>query len=238
MFRVRHGKKYLCEEIYDKEKRGSMKMSQETMNLPPPPPPPTRKWNLKVIALAIICIVLFASVVGVITFSVLPLKAQITQRDATIASLNQNITELQASAPNVTLYVMQITSLEQQLSALNNTISALNDNMTNYRSIALMSNSTVLLPQQQATVKSNNSTDAYADSVPYAGFIKVQVTSTSTVTFVETAYSNFGVNFDQNITVGNSGTAAFPVLPGNIEVKLGNPDTIDASVTVTITYYY
>jgi len=211
-------------------------MSQETIDSPPPPPS-IGKRNLKVIALAIICIILSSSLVGVIAIYA-PLKTQIVQKDATIASLNQNITELQASAPNVTLYVMQITSLEQQLSALNDTISALSSNVTIYRNIASMKNSTVLLSQQQAAVSNNNSTDAFADVISFAGYIKVQVTSTSTTTYVEAVYSSFGVNFDQNITTGASGTAAFPVLPGNLGVKIGNPDTTSVYVTVTITYYY
>lgn len=225
------------------EKIGSMKMSQENIDLPPPPPPTIGKRNTKVIALAVICIVLSASLVGVIAVYApagnnSDLKAQIAQNDITIASLNQSIQELQASSPNVTLYIMQITSLEQQLSALNDTISALNDNVTNYRNIATMKNSTILLLQQQATVGSNNSTVAYNDVVLYAGYIKVQATSTSTTTYVETVYSSFGVNFDQNVTTGVSGTAAFPVLPSTLGVRIGNPDTTAVPVTVTITYYY
>jgi hypothetical protein len=54
--------------------------------------------------------------------------------------------------------------------------------------------------------------------VPYAGFVSVNVTSSTTNnTYVETIWSTWGINYDNNITVGTKGTANFPVLSNNWE---------------------
>ena len=71
----------------------------------------------------------------------------------------------------------------------------------------------------------------------FAGFVSVAVQSSSNTTYVEVVYSSYGVNYDNSVTVGTSGTAAFPVLPGTIEIRVGNTETVD-SVNATITALY
>jgi hypothetical protein len=52
-------------------------------------------------------------------------------------------------------------------------------------------------------------------------------------------YSNYGINYNQQISVGSNGIATFPVMPSSIEVRIGNTDLLNgATETVTITYYY
>ena len=44
---------------------------------------------------------------------------------------------------------------------------------------------------------------------------------------------------DFNQTIGTSGTALFPLLPGTVEIRMGNINQSDANnVTATITHYY
>jgi hypothetical protein len=52
-------------------------------------------------------------------------------------------------------------------------------------------------------------------SIPlqYAGYVTVQVQSSSNQTYVELAYISYGTVYDSVVTLG-SGTASFPVLPG------------------------
>ena len=81
----------------------------------------------------------------------------------------------------------------------------------------------------------------YDDTVEYAGYVTVDVQSTSNTTYAGVVYDSIIVNYDHNVTLGTSGAASFPVLPGNIVVVVGNTDTnISDSVnaTVTATYYY
>ena len=221
-------------------------MSQANMDLPPPPP--VEKRNMKVIALAIVCIVLAGSLVGVFAvYQPTNLRAQINDKDAQIKELQDNITALQTqiiSAPNITTYILQIASLEQQLDSMNSTLSDQTDAYYGLRNITSLALSTILY-QQQGTIGSNTSVDTLtSDSgnnlIGYAGYIAVQVTSNSTTTYVEAMYRYSNVlSFDQNMTVGTSGTAVFPVLPSTLAVKIVNPDldnTVNASVTIT--YYY
>jgi len=78
-------------------------------------------------------------------------------------------------------------------------------------------------------------------SASYAGYVSVWVqTSTTTNTYVQVIYSAYGVNYDQQITVGTGGTAVFPILPClDIEIRVGNVNLLTgATETVTITYHY
>ena len=75
--------------------------------------------------------------------------------------------------------------------------------------------------------------------VQYAGFILVDIqSSTTNNTFVQVVHNGY-VEYDVAITLGSGGKATFPVLPGNIYVKIGNTNPADdATQTLSITYYY
>jgi hypothetical protein len=61
----------------------------------------------------------------------------------------------------------------------------------------------------------------------------------SSNTYVEVIWSSHGIDYSNKITIGTSGTAYFPVLPSNVEVRVGNTNLINgATETVTVTYYY
>jgi len=106
--------------------------------------------------------------------------------------------------------------------------------------IVNLDKSTVLVNSQTISQPANSYT-YWTFSASYAGYISVNVeSSTTTNTFVEVVYTSHGVNYDERITVGTSGTAAFPVLPSNnIQVRVGNTNLISgATETVTVTYHY
>ena len=215
-------------------------MSQEN-SVSLTPQLPVRKRNIKVIALAIICVILAASLVGVIAVyqpANTNLQSQITEKDNTIASLNQTIYYLQATTTNASVYIQQIAYLEQELSSMNDTLTSAYENVYYYENVTALKAGAYLVYQQQATIGNNTWADAYNNALSYAGYIVVQATSTSNTTYVETLYSSHGVNFDQNVTLGMSGTAYFPVLPGTVEVRIGNLDQTSAAVNVTVSYYY
>ena len=77
-------------------------------------------------------------------------------------------------------------------------------------------------------------------STPFAGYVSVNVTtSTTDKTYVRVLYSANGVNYDETISVGESGTAVFPVLPtDDVQVRIGNTDKGRDTETVTVTYHY
>lgn len=224
---------------YALRKSGREEMSQENNVALPSSPAPKR--SMKVIALAIICVILAASLVGVIAFyqpTTTNLQSQIAEKDNTISSLQQQIDYLQATTPNASVYMQQIVYLEQELSSMNDTLTSAYENMYYYENLTRLQASRILIYQQQATIGNNTWVDAYNSVLEYAGYIVVQATSTTNSTYVETLYSSYGVNFDQNVTLGMSGTAVFPVLPGTVEVRIGNLDQTSAVVTVTVSYHY
>jgi len=92
------------------------------------------------------------------------------------------------------------------------------------------------------------------NQVTYAGYVAVQVhSSTTDKTYVQVIYSTYvitsitdghasvtALNYNNQISVGASGTAVFPVIPtANLEIRIGNTNPINgATETVTITYHY
>lgn len=99
-------KKTFKQRVSKVEKKQMNNMNQEI--------PVKKKSNVTVIALAVICIILAASLVGV-TAVYVNNQSQITSKDKTIASLNDNITSLQfdlsqaqSQTANVTTYALEI----------------------------------------------------------------------------------------------------------------------------------
>ena len=95
------------------------------------------------------------------------------------------------------------------------------------------------------TISQNASSyTSWTFSAKYAGIVSVEIFPTSTLnTYAQVIYSAYehyvyGINYNQLIPVG-AGLATFPIVPSNIEVRVGNTNTLEAAnETVTITYYY
>ncbi len=203
--------------------------------------PARNKSNLKVIALALVCVILAASLVVVIALYVPNnSQTQLTEKDNTINSLQSQINalEYQLSTVNSTTYVSQIAYLNSQLSALNDTLTYLSSDYSALQKIAQLGISEVWYDNsfsQDANVTTNLGTA----QVDYAGYVVVQATASANTTFAEVLYTFGGVDLDFNQTIGTTGTALFPLLPGTIEIRMGNINQSDPNnVTATITHYY
>ena len=208
---------------------------------------PGPKKNIKIIALTVVCIVLAASLVGVLALylsngNTADLKAQIASKDNTITSLQSQLAILESQisqTPNSTVYQNQIASLDEQISNLNEQISNLNGQLSGYYNVATMNASNVLLSQQVFTQDANSTTSIFSATIYYAGYVAIQATASADTTFVQVTYSYAGSTFDYNKTVGASGTAVFPVLPGTLQINIGNTNqTATNNATVSATYYY
>jgi hypothetical protein len=81
---------------------------------------------------------------------------------------------------------------------------------------------------------------SWSRSASYAGYVSIQVSSSTSNTYVNVMYSSYGVNYNSQTNVGTSGIAYFPILPSsNITIAVGNGLTVgNANETVTVTYYY
>jgi outer membrane murein-binding lipoprotein Lpp len=174
------------------------------------------------IVLGIICIVLAASLVVVVA--------------------NGSFSNDQ---PNTSDLENQVITLNAQVNALQNIvydyegqIEDLTDKNNMYNSIIDLEESVVIINSQTYTQDANEVTTLFDDMVYYAGYIEIQVESTSNTTYIQVSYTYDDLEFNQIIPIGQNGTAYFPVLPEIIEILLGNTDTEVNTATITLTYFY
>jgi hypothetical protein len=144
--------------------------------------------------------------------------------------LNSQISSLQDSLEQNESY---IANLEEGIDILNSQIAG-------YFSIIYL-NETDYLPIDDVSQNASMYTVLFNGTLKYTGYVAVNAESTSNTTYIQLLYSGYGVNYDHNVTVGMSGTAYFPVLSTEIEIRLGNTDTyagdlINATATARYTY--
>ncbi len=196
------------------------------------------------IILGAVCIILAVGVM-IALLAYLPAASQINQLNAQIAKKNENISTLTAQIASLTA---QINSQSGQTSSpnqadLQNQINDLQGTLKELYNVLYLNASSLLIPSQSFTLDANSTINIWGQTetpLIYAGVVTVQVSSsTSSTTFVELSYNSFGVVYDTQIKVGNSGTASFPILPGAVTISLGNTDT-NGTVTgnVAATYVY
>jgi hypothetical protein len=204
-----------------------------------------KKGNSKILVFALIaiCVILAGSLVGVIAIYQ-PLDSQITTKDNRINDLNARISQLESSLVNNSTSVSGTTqAYTDQISQLNSELSDLNASYVAANSIAQLQQSGLLYSSSTSGTSivqnANSTTSLWNDQLDYAGYVVVQATATANTTYAEAIYSFSGVNFDLNQTLGTSGTAIFPILPGPVQINIGNINQSDTNtITVTATYYY
>jgi hypothetical protein len=203
--------------------------------------PVQKKSNFKVIALAVVCVILAASLLGVIAVYVPNnSQAQLTEKDNTISSLQTQINalEYQLSTTNSTSYITQIAYLNSQLTDLNDTLASAYSNYASLQKIVQLGTSEVWY-DNSFSQDANATTSLGTAEVDYAGYVVVQATASANTTYAQVLYTFGGINLDFNQTIGTSGTALLPLLPGTIEIRMGNINqSTSNNVTATITHYY
>jgi len=198
-------------------------------------------WKPMAIALVLVCIVLSAGLIGVIAIylpMVNDLNSQVAEKDIDIAALSSEFTSLNS----------QVSSLQATLDQYNRTnsnlregIEILNLQIESYLNLLYLNASGYLVLEQPFTQNASEYTVIFQNLLDYAGYVGVSAQSTSNTTYVQVLYSSYGVNYDHNVTVTTSGTAYFPVLPGGVEIRVGNTDTYSGdsvNATATAVYYY
>ncbi|QCO29310.1 hypothetical protein DFR88_01390 [Metallosphaera sedula] len=191
--------------------------------------------------------------------NVTALLNEITTLQNEVNSLTNQNQQLQS---NVTALLNEITTLQNEVNSLTNQNQQLQSNVTALlNEITTLQNEVNSLTNQNQQLQSivnlqdtNTIANDYSVNQPagqystisftsnYAGYVTVNVlsstTSKTTVTIVESTNNGQTIT-SQTYNVGTSGTVVFPVLPGNINIEIGNNNLINgASETVTITYTY
>jgi hypothetical protein len=188
------------------------------------------------IVLGLVCIILSASLITVLALylpaanTINSLNAEITGLQGNITSLTQQISVLQSTYSQINT---QLTDKDAQIADLNQAIQT-------YQSLLFLNETGVLAGNQVFQVGPNTNVTIWSDLVEYAGYVTVDVQSSSNTTYAQVVYTTlYGVNYDEAVVVGISGATAFPVLPGTIEVRIGNTESVDSvNGTVTAIYHY
>jgi cell division protein FtsL len=192
------------------------------------------------IVLGVACIILAVGLV-VALVAYLPsssqidsLNTQIAQKDQAIAGLNLQITSLQAQINSLNSSSNNVAGLQDEITSLQGQIQSLYN--------VLYLNASAILVSNQAFSQEPNTNVTVWDQpdqpLVYAGYVTVQVQSSSNLTYVQVLYYTYGVSYNNVVTLG-SGTASFPVLPGAITIVLGNTEPNDSVTgTVNVVYYY
>jgi len=218
-------------KLVEAKKSRMNRMSKETQ----------KKSNVKVIVLAVVCIVLAASLVGVIAiYQPTTLHSQIAEKDNQISELQTQIQLLQtqlSQSIDASTYALQIASLNSQIQGLNDTLTDILSDYQNLQNIVALQKSGILY-DAEANQEANSAKTIWNNNLDYAGYIVVQATSSSSTTYAQVLYTFGEVNFDFNQTLGELGTAVFAVLPSIVEVRIGNTGAEANNSTVTATYYY
>lgn len=220
------------------------------------------------VAVLLVClaavVVYYSSILGGLQNQIEDLQNQIAQLEAESETLQAQIQDLQEESSvlrsqntelqnEISTKESQIEDLQRQVDSLNSRISylqnqialrdsqilSLENQVNNLTEIINLEKYVVLVDHE--TVNQPPGSYVYWNfSVNYAGYINVTIHSSTTVnTYVRVIWSSHGVNYNEIIRVGISGTAFFPVLPGNIEVRVGNTNLLNgATEVVTITYHY
>jgi hypothetical protein len=198
-------------------------------------------WKPVAIALVLVCIVVSAGLVGVLAVylpMVNDLNSQIAEKDADLATFTTQIGSLNAQVA----YLQN--SLDQSNSTIENLqegVETLNLQIQNYLNLLYLNASMYLFSQAPVSQNASTYTPLFQDTIQYAGYVGVNVQSTSNTTYVQALYSSFRVNYNNNVTVGLAGTAYFPVLPGTLEIRVGNTNTYQGdfiNATATAIYYF
>jgi len=168
------------------------------------------------------------------------LTKQIADLETQIANSNKKVTTL-TDYYNSLLYVINTENhdLAIELTAANSQITSLQNQVNALNLIVNLSVSTVWINNQTVSQQAGSYT-SWSRSASYAGYVSIQVSSSTSNTYVNVMYSSYGVNYNSQTNVGTSGITYFPILPSsNITVAVGNGLTVgNATETVTVTYYY
>ncbi len=169
-------------------------------------------------------------------------EKKVVNRDIAIGIGVLCVVLLAALVGAVFIYTSMLNNKDSQIADLQSQVEFGNSTIDRLTAIVNLSNSTIWVNNESINQPAGNSSyTSWSFSVSYAGYVVVDVPSSSIPnTYVELSYSWNGVNYDNTVNVGSGGSARFPVLPAdNMGVRVINKNlSTGASETVTITYWY
>lgn len=199
------------------------------------------------IGLGVVCVALAAGlVIALVLYApmVADLQSQLSDQDGTIASLNTQVSSLSTQVSSLSAQVASLqSSLSQSYtpSEVQDLLGNYSQELSDYQAMLSLSKSGYLIQSYSFEQAAGTSTGIWNNNLGYAGYVGVQVESNSTTTYARVMYALPVTEevFDYNVTLGTSGSAVIPVLPGTVSIGIGNNDLTDIiNATVTVVYYY
>jgi cytoskeletal protein RodZ len=188
------------------------------------------------IALGLVCVVLAAGlIVSVANGSLNSDKQTISDLQDQVSSQSDQISSLTSQN---TVLTNQLSTAKSNSTTLAEKVANLTSTINDYESIIAMNNSDIALDNQTYTQDANATTTLYDGTITYAGYAVIEVEATSNTTYIQAIYTCGDLDYNQTIIVGTSGTAIFPILPGDLTLVIGNVGLESNNATVTFTYYY
>jgi hypothetical protein len=137
------------------------------------------------------------------------------------------------------VYSTENHDLAVNLTTANNQIASLQDQINTLTAISNLTVSIIWISNQTVSQTAGNYT-VWSESTNYAGYVSIQISSSTSNTYANITYTSHGVNYNNQINLGNSGTGYFPILPStNVSVAVGNSlPSGSATENVTIIYFY
>jgi len=166
------------------------------------------------------------------TTQISTLKSQLTSKESDLTKANDQISSLQS----------ENTSLQSEVSSLESDTKSLQKKVTEYESVLKLAESEVKVQQATFNESAKQSLDIVTFDAPYAGYVIVSGTTTTSNGYMQVTNSFFGYPFNNYYyQFGNqNNTIMAPILPGTVTVKFGNTNSgsVGATATLTVTYYY
>ena len=118
---------------------------------------------------------------------------------------------------------------------------SLNSQLSEATDIAKLKTEYVWVTSGTSVTQQPNQYTEWQFTTQYAGYVTIYVLdSTSDKTYVQVIYESSGVVFNSGkVDVTSRGIESFPVLPGNIIIRIGNNEPANAaSETLAVTLHY
>lgn len=164
------------------------------------------------------------------------LEMQLNEKNLQISAFNSTIVGLNSQLMDLHT---DLTQANDQIISMQRLLTDYQTSIDSYLRIVNLAVSEPLMDGAILSQSANQTSLAVFLQLDYAGYVIVYVESNSTSTYAQVIYDAFGVNYNQKITVGENGAAAFPVLPSEVEILIGNEETVDdVSGSVSIDYVY
>ncbi len=105
------------------------------------------------------------------------------------------------------------------------------------RNIVDLGESQIWLDHHQFIFEENGEADSYY-TAGYAGYVTVQLESTSPSIYVEVSYFAHGLSYSRRVNPGADENVTFPILPSSVKIVVGNLGLNRGSSRITATYFY